>query len=33
MPESDGNPMAESDKFFFAPMAESDKFFYSLSDG
>ena len=26
MPESDGNPIAESDKFFFASIVESDKF-------
>ena len=26
MPESDGNPIAESDKFFFASIVESDQF-------
>ena len=26
MPESDGNPIAESDNFFFASIVESDKF-------
>ena len=33
MPESDGNPMAESDKFFFRPYGRERQVFFGLSDG